>query len=283
MTTITRGRIATVTPHLSPLNLIRNLWRNRDLLRQFTKREIEGRYRGSFLGLLWAFVNPLVLLAIYTIVFGIIFNIRWPNYKVDSLAEFAQVIFCGITVFTILSEPVGRAPSLIVGVPNYVKKVVFPLEILPVTTIGAALYHGLISLSILIIWIFITKGYISWTLPLLPLVVLPLLFLTLGLSWFLASLGVFVRDMGYTIVLVLQVLFYLTPIFYSIENVPEPFHTLISYNPLTSIIDNFRRVVLWGILPDWSSLIAWLIITSVMMLLGYAWFMKTKRAFADVI
>jgi lipopolysaccharide transport system permease protein len=283
MTIITRGRIARVAPHLRPLNLIRNLWRSRDLLGQFTKRDIEGRYRGSFLGLLWAFVNPLVLLGIYTFIFGVIFNIRWSNSKADSLTDFAQVIFCGITVFTIFSEPVGRAPSLIIGVPNYVKKVVFPLEILPLTTIGTALFHGLISLSILIAWIFITKGYVCWTLPLLPLVVLPLLFLALAVSWFLASLGVFVRDMGYTIVLVLQVLFYMTPIFYSIENVPEPFRTVISYNPLTSIIDNSRRVVLWGIPPDWSSLIVWLLITGCMMLLGYAWFMRTKRAFADVI
>jgi len=283
MAPATTTGLSSVTQHLNPFNMVRNLWQHYDLLRQFTRRDIEGRYKGSFLGMLWSLVNPLVLLIIYTFVFGIVFQFRWPNTKVANLTEFALVIFCGITAFSIFAESVGRAPGLIVGVPNNVKKVVFPLEILPLSSIGAALFHALISLSILIVWVLFSRGRLPWTLPLLPLVALPLVFLSLGLSWFLASLGVFVRDMGYTIALLVQVLFYVTPIFYSIENVPEPFQTMIRYNPLTTIVENFRRVILWGILPDWLGLAEWLPVSGGLMVLGYAWFMKTKRAFADVI
>lgn len=283
MATVISARPGSVTYNLNPFNLVRNLWRHRDLIGQFTRREVEGRYRGSFLGLLWSFVNPLVLLLIYTFVFGIVLKARWPDAKTDNLGEFAVTLFCGITAFTIFSECVGRASGLILGVPNYVKKVVFPLEILPVSILGSALFHGCISLSILLVGNLLVTGSLHWTLVLLPLVMLPLVFLCLGLGWFLASFGVFVRDIGYTVTLVLQVLLFITPIFYPIEKIPEPMQTIIRFNPLSSIAENFRRVILWGTFPSWPGLTMWIIATGLLMLLGYAWFMKTKKAFADVI
>jgi lipopolysaccharide transport system permease protein len=222
-------------------------------------------------------------LLIYTFVFGYIFQAKWPNARTGSLAEFAMTLFCGITAFNIFGECIGRAPGLVLGVPNYVKKVVFPLEILTVSSLGAALFHGLISIGILLVGNLLVSGHLVWTIVLLPLVSLPLIFLCLGLSWFLSSLGVFVRDIGYTITLVLQVLLFTSPIFFPIERIPEPFQTIMRINPLSSIVENFRRVLLWGNLPSWTGLALWTLATAVVMVLGYAWFMKTKKAFADVV
>jgi lipopolysaccharide transport system permease protein len=283
MATIITARPESVLHFLNPIAMARNLWRHRDLIRQFTRREIEGRYKGSFLGLFWSFVNPLVLLLIYTFVFGVVFAARWPNAKTNNLSEFAITLFCGITAYNIFSESVGKAATLVVGVPNYVKKVVFPLEVLPVSTLGAALFHAGVSLAILLVANVLIGGAFQWTLLFLPLVILPLLLLCLALSWFLASLGVFVRDINYTVALAIQVLFFLTPIFYAIESIPEPYRTIIGFNPLTSIIENVRRVVLWGLAPLWGAWALSLFVTGVLMVLGYAWFMKTKKAFADVI
>lgn len=268
---------------LNPLYLARNLWRQRDLIRQFTRREVEGRYKGSFLGLFWSFVNPLVMLLIYTFVFGVVFKSKWPNAKTGSLSEFAVTLFCGLIAFNIFGECIGRASALVTSVPNYVKKVVFPLEILPISALGAALFHGAVSLSILLVANLLMNGVLQWTLVLLPLVLLPLICLTLGLTWFLASLGVFVRDIGYTVALVVQVLFFLTPIFYAVESIPEPYRSVIGLNPLAPIVEDFRRVVLWGAQPNWGALTMLLVVCGAVMLLGYAWFMKTKKAFGDVL
>lgn len=281
MATVISARPGSVTQYLNPVSLARNLWQHRDLIRQFTWRDIEGRYKGSFLGLLWSFVNPLVLLLIYTFVFGVVFKARWPGH--DGLAQFAVTAFCGIVAFTIFSECAGRAANLVVLVPNYVKKVVFPLEILPVSALGAGLFHALVSLGILLVANLIVNSTVAWTLVLLPLVVLPLICFTLGVSWFLASLGVFIRDMGYTITLIIQVLFFTTPIFYALETIPEPFRSIIRLNPFTAVMENVRRVVLWSQPPLWGDLGFSLVVSIVTMILGYAWFMKTKKAFADVI
>lgn len=283
MATLITARSASVLHYLNPIAMASNLWRQRDLIRQFTRREIEGRYKGSFLGVFWSFINPLVLLLIYTFVFGVIFKSRWPNSRSDNLGEFAITLFCGITAFNIFGECVGRAALLVVSVPNYVKKVVFPLEVLAMSALGAALFHAGVSLGILLIANLLINGALPWTTILLPLVIVPLLFLSLGLTWFLASIGVFIRDISYTVILIVQVLFFLTPIFYAIENIPEPFRTSIGFNPLTPIVENARRVVLWGLLPNWVDLGVWIVVTGMIMLLGYAWFMKTKKAFADVI
>lgn len=272
--------------YLNPISLARHLWIHRALIAQFTRREVEGRYRGSFLGLFWSFVNPLVMLLIYTFVFGIIFKARWPQARTNSLGEFATVLFCGLIAFNTFSECINRCTGLIITVPNYVKKVVFPLEILPVSVLGSALFHMLISLSILMVANILISHTVQWTLILLPLVMLPLVFLSLGLAWFLCSLGVFVRDISYTVTLVVQMMFFLTPIVYSIDTlkgVPSNLQRIMRLNPLASIVENFRRVVLWGMMPSWVGLALWLAFTGAVMMLGYAWFMRTKKGFADVI
>lgn len=283
MATIISARPERAAQHLNPLALARSLWQRRDLIRQFTRREIVGRYKGSVLGLLWSFVNPLVLLLIYTFVFGLIFQARWPGAADGDLSSFALLIFCGMTAFSVFSESVTRAAGLIVGVPNYVKKVVFPLEILPVCLLGSALFHGGVSLLILLLANLLLNGALPWTVVLLPLVALPLVFLSLGMAWFLASVGVFLRDTSYAIAPIMQVLFFATPIFYPIEAIPPVLRPLLAINPLAAVAENFRRVLLWGQAPDWPALAGWTLASAAVMLAGYAWFMQTKRAFADVI
>jgi len=283
MATVIREGSESGLEYLKPGTFLYNLWRRRDLIAQFTIREIDGRYKGSFLGILWSFINPLVMLMIYTFVFGIVLKARWPNAKTDNLGEFAVTLFCGLIAFNVFNECVVRASSLVVGNPNYVKKVVFPLEILPVSVLGSAIFHSIISLCILLLTIICLGEPLHWTIIILPIVMLPLVCFSLGLSWFLASLGVFIRDINYTVILVMQVMFFLTPIFYPIENIPEPFRTVIYFNPLSSITENFRRVILWGYFPDFGELLVWALLALCVMLAGYAWFMKTKKGFADVI
>lgn len=283
MATATGASLATSTPSFNPVHLARHLFAHRGLIRQFVRREIDARYRGSLLGLLWSFLNPLILLSIYTFVFGVIFHARWPHSSTGSLSEFAVILFCGLIVFSLFSECLGRAPGIIVGAANYVKKVVFPLEILPVVALGAALFHALASLSVLVAAHLLVSGRLHWTLVFVPVVVLPLLLLTLGLSWLLASLGVFIRDISHLVMLALQVLMFVTPIFYAMEALPEAVRPLLCLNPLTAVVEDMRRVVLWGLLPDWPRLVVWVAVDGAVMVLGYAWFATTKRAFADVL
>jgi lipopolysaccharide transport system permease protein len=283
MATMTAGGPLRAAQLLNPLALARTLWGHRELIAQFTKREVEGRYRGSFLGILWSLANPLFMLGVYTFVFGVVLKARWPQARSDSLGEFALIVFAGLIPFSLFSECVTRAPGMVVAVPNYVKKVVFPLEILPVSTLGAALFHMLISVAVLLAAELALFGSLPWTIVLLPIVILPALFLSLGLMWLLASLGVYIRDVGQVIALVVQALFFFTPIFYSLESIPEPFRTVILFNPMAPVVENFRRVLVLERLPSWPGTGYWVLGTMLVMVAGYAWFRQTKKGFADVI
>jgi lipopolysaccharide transport system permease protein len=278
-----RRLLRELVTYANPAVFLRTLWRHRHLIRQLTWREVTGRYRSSALGFTWAFVTPLVTLALYTFIFGIVFKARWPGSQTDSLGEFGLVLFAGLTAFSLFSECVNRAPGLITASPNYVKKVVFPLEILPVSVLGSALFHTGISVLILLVAHQVISGVPVWTAVLLPVVLLPLVCLALGTSWFLASLGVFFRDLGHTVAIVMQVLFFLTPIFYPRQAVPAQFRSILDLNPLAPIVDNVRRVAVQGLLPDWRSLASSVIVGVIVLCLGHVWFAKTKRAFADVV
>lgn len=278
------------TPHhhslfyyVSPFRLGSGMWRHRGLIRELVQREVQNRYNGSALGLFWSLASPMALLAIYTFVFSVVFGARWPGARTGSMAESSLVLFCGLIVFTVFSECVTRAATLIVGVPNFVKKVVFPLELLPVSILGSAIFHGLVGIAILLVAQLLLGGQLRWTLVLLPVVALPLLLLTLGLSWLLASLGVFLRDLQHTVPPVTQVLFFATPIVYPLERIPEPWRAMIQLNPMTAVVENFREVLLWGDVPNWLELGQSTLLAAMVMVLGYAWFMKTKHAFADVL
>ena len=288
MTTSNPSRLISARPasarqHLNPLKMARNLWSHRELIGQFTKRQVLQRYKGSYLGVVWSFATPLALLTVYTFVFSVIFKARWEGAITDSHAEFALALFAGLIAFNVFSESTLAAPGLIISNPNYVKKVVFPLEILPVSALGAAVINSLFSLLILLLGGLLIIGRIPLTLVYLPLMYLPLLLLCLGLGWFFASLGVFIRDIGPVLQVVVQILFFLTPIFYPISAIPERFRMFIYLNPLTFIVNHFRRVALFGQSPDWLEFLGMTAATAVVCLLGYVWFMKSKKTFADVV
>lgn len=267
---------------VSPAKVLHSFWRNRSLIYQMTKREVIGRYRGSMLGLLWSFFNPILMLAVYTFVFSGIFQMRWGNTG-SSKAEFAIVLFAGLIVYTVFSECLNRAPSLILSNVNFVKKVVFPLEILPWVAMGSTLFHAAISIGVLLIFFVLVNFYVNWTVIFLPLVVLPLVILTMGLSWFLASIGVFLRDVGQTVGIITTVLMFLSPIFYPATAFPQKYRGLLNLNPLSFVIEQAREVVVWGHVPNWPGLAIYFLCSLVTAWLGLSWFQKTRRAFADVL
>ncbi|MGZ8186822.1 MAG: ABC transporter permease, partial [Methylobacter sp.] len=242
-----------MNPHASqPISLTalaRSLWRNRQLITQMTRREVIGRYKGSAMGLLWSFLNPVFMLVVYTFVFSVVFKARW-GIGGESKTQFAVVLFVGLIVHGLFAEVLNRAPGLILSNVNYVKKVVFPLEILPAITMGAALFHSLVSLLVLLIAFAIFNSYVQWTAVFIPLVLLPLVILCLGFAWMLASLGVFLRDVGQTIGLFTTVMMFLSPVFFPITALPEEYRPIIMANPLTFIIEQAREVLIWGRLPD---------------------------------
>jgi len=280
-------RSVTINPHVAqPTSLsalVKSLWRNRQLIGQMIKREVVGRYKGSVMGLAWSFLNPVFMLTVYTFVFSVIFKSRWGVDGEESKTQFAVVLFVGMIVHGLFAEVLNRAPSLILSNVNYVKKVVFPLDILPVIAMGAALFHSLISIGVLLAAFAFFNGYLHWTVVFTPFVLLPLVILTLGLSWMLASLGVFLRDVGQTIGIITTVMMFLSPVFYPVTALPEELRPWLMANPLTFIIEQAREILIWGRLPDWEGLGIYIFAAIVVAWVGYVWFQKTRKGFADVL
>jgi lipopolysaccharide transport system permease protein len=269
---------------LNPFKMAAGLWSRRELTRQFIVREIQGRYKGSYLGLVWAIINPLLMLAVFTFVFRFLFRSRWEGSH-QGVMDYALNLYSGMIAFNIFSESVIKSPTLITSNPNYVKKVVFPLEVLPLSLIGSAVFHGLLSLAILLLVSAAAQNFPHWTLILLPLVCLPLILLTAGISWLLAALGVFLRDIGHVVAVLVQLLFYLTPIVYPmsmLKNVPWAYHVM-QFNLMAVVVENFRLVVNDGSPPAWGQLTIATIVCLFIAIAGHAAFISIKRAFADVI
>ncbi len=237
-------------------------------------------------GLLWAFVNPILMLAIYTFVFGVVFKVRLDSQSTelyDDKFAFALLLFTGLILFNLFSECLSRSPGLVLANVNYVKKVIFPLEILPLVSLGSALFHAGISFLVLFTFMLVIDHSIHWTLIFLPIILLPLLLLILGLSWMLASIGVYVRDIGQFIGLILTMLLFMSPIFYPASALPESVRDYLFLNPLTFVIEQARAVTLYGQLPDWSGLVVYYMLASIVAWAGLIWFMKTRKGFADVL
>ena len=279
--------VAAINPHAgkptSPIALIKSLWCNRYLIAQMTRRDVVGRYKGSVLGLVWSFLTPILMLVVYTFVFSVVFKARWGTDGDDSRTQFALVLFVGMIVHGLFSEVLNRAPGLILSNVNYVKKVVFPLHVLPVIAMGAALFHASISLIVLLIAFVLFNGYLHWTAIFIPVVLLPLVILTLGIAWVLASLGVFLRDVGQTVGIITTVMLFLAPIFYPITALPEEIRPWIMANPLTFIIEEARKVLILGRMPHWAGLGVYTFAATAVAWAGFAWFQKTRKGFADVL
>lgn len=254
----------------------------RALTLKLAKRDVLGRYRGASFGLTWSLISPFLMLCVYTFAFGTVLGGRWPRVE-SGHDSFAMIVFVGLIVHGLFAECFNRAPTLIVSNPNFVKRVIFPLEILPWPMLMSALFHTMMNVVVFVLLRLALDGQFSWTIVLLPLVLLPLAVLLLGLSWFLASLGVYVRDITQVTGVVATAMLFLSSALIPTESVPGTYRWLFRLNPLTPIIDQAREVMLWNRMPDWLVLGEYMLIALVVAYLGYAWFAVTRRGFGDVL
>lgn len=257
--------------------------RNRDLLKGLIIREVIGRYRGSVMGLLWSFFNPILMLAVYTFVFSYVFEARWSSSSDGSKTEFALVLFAGLMVFNMFAECCNRAPLVITSNVGYVKRVIFPLEILPIISLGSSLFHLAVNFLVWLVFYTVFVGIPPLSSALLPIVVSPLILMTLGFSWIIASLGVYLRDVAQVVGVVTLVLMYLSPIFYPVSMMPEQYRVFMGLSPLTQTVEQARDVMMWGKGLNWSSWCISMLVGVMAAWLGFAWFQKTRRGFADVL
>ncbi len=268
----------------TPLAAVRSLWGNRQLIFELARRDVIGRYRGSFVGLAWSFFNPLLLLFAYTFVFGIVFKARWAGGSIgDTSTEFALVLFVGLIIHSLMADCVIRAPGLVLSNPNFVKKVVFPLEILAAVTVCSALFHSLVSFAVLVLAILVVVGSLPASAIVVPLILLPYALGVLGTTWALASLGVFLRDIGQTVGILVMLMLFLSPIFFPLSAVPPQFVPLVKLNPLTYFVETTREALFFGQWPAPGSLLLHGAGAVVVGCLGFWWFQKTRNGFADVI
>jgi lipopolysaccharide transport system permease protein len=252
-----------------------------DLILSLARREVSARYKGSVLGILWAILTPVVTIATFTLIFAGIFGARFSLSS--SGWEFALYLFCGVLPWTAFSEAVQSSSQKIVSQANLVKRVVFPLEILPVAQSLASLASQLFGTVALLIAALVIQRTLHPTVLWLPVLVVPQLLLTFGAAWLVASLGVFLRDIVQGISLLLMVWMYLTPIIYPESIVPERFRPLINANPFTPLIRSYRNIMLGGSAPDWRGLAYFTGFALIVFIFGYWWFAKTRKNFADVI
>lgn len=267
----------------SPIEMVSSIWRNRDLIVQLTMREAVGRYRGSVIGLAWSFLNPLLMLAVYTFVFSVVFKSRWGVNPDETRIDFALILFGGLLAHGLFAEGIGRAPAAIVSNANYVKKVIFPLEILPVVLIASALFHAMVGVTVLLLSQLLLAQHLPLTFALLPLVWLPLLMGTLGVSWFLCSLGVYLRDVNQVTSMIATIMLFVSGIFFPISALPSSMQAWLRFNPLAVVVEQTRDVLVFGTLPSYS---AWLMMMGLGSLLawgGFASFQKMRKGFADVL
>ncbi|MDY7577605.1 ABC transporter permease [Herbaspirillum sp. RTI4] len=263
--------------------MCRSLWQHRRLIVDFARRDALGRYKGSLLGVVWSLVTPLFMLGIYTFVFSHVFKARWGVNGDESRAQFAILLFAGLIIFNFFSECVGRAPMLILNNQNFVKKVVFPLEILPCASLLSSLFHACVSLTVLLVFEWCANGAVPLTALLIPLVFFPLILLILGASWWLAATGVYLRDIGQSIGVFLTCLMFVSPIFFPSTALPEKWRGIARMNPLAFPIEQARKVLIFGSPIDWGQWCAYTVFSALVAWLGFVWFQKMRKGFADVL
>lgn len=267
----------------SPYEIYASFARNRKLVFQMAQREVLGRYRGSIVGLAWSFFNPLLMLGVYTYFFSFVFRSRWGVAEQAGHADFAVVLFVGLIIHGLFSECVNRAPLLIISNVSYVKRVVFPLEVFPLIALGSALFHASISVVVLLLLQLFVAGKLCWTVILFPVVLAPFVLLTVGVAWFLAAIGVYIRDIGQTTGTITSVLLFISPVFYPVSMIPSALHPFVLLNPLTFAIEECRKVLLFNQTPDWIGLGVYSAVAVLIAWCGFWWFQKTRKGFADVL
>jgi lipopolysaccharide transport system permease protein len=265
--------------HIFSFNIVKTLLQHRYLLGQLIKRDVLLRYRGAYFGLLWVFLNPLILLGIFSFVLSHIFQARW-SVQTGSI-PFVLNLYCGLIAFNILSEAIGRAPTAVRSYPNYVKKIIFPVEILPIVPLGGALIHAFFN-SMILVGALAWTGNLNYSILFFPILLFPLLMFSLGVSWFLAAWGVFIKDMSQIVPVFVQMLMFLSPVFYPVDAVPEFLRPVYVLNPLSSIIEVLRASISASVI-DWVSWGITLAFSIVVLVLGYAFFQRSRDEFADVL
>ena len=266
----------------TPVEMFATLWRHRQTIKAMARHEVLTRYRDSLFGLIWSFLNPLLTLVVFTFVFSVIFQARWGG-GTGSKTEFALVLFAGLLVFNLFSEYINRAPSLILSNPNYVKKVIFPIEILPMVSLLSALFHASISLVVWLLAYTLFFGIPHLTALYLPIIILPFCLFLMGLSWALSALAVFLRDVSQLIGLLTTALMFLSPILYPVDAFPETYRYILYLNPLTVIVEQFREVLFWGRSPDFYVLGIYSVFAFSVAYLGFKAFQNMREGFSDVL
>ena len=262
--------------------ILTSLVKHRFVIGQLSRRAILGRYRGTVLGLFWSLFTPLVMLGVYTFVFGKVLEVRWPDQGGGSL-EFAAILFSGMIIHGVLAECLTQASTLIASNPQYVKKVVFPLEALPWVTVISAFFQGLISTGVLVAYVWIVNEKLTWHVILFPLPLFSLTLVCIGIGWLIAATAVFLKDIAQVTGILSTILFFMAPILYPKTALPEGFQNILYLNPITFVIEQFRSVVLWGEMPDWSGLGIYTAVALIFCWGSLVWFQRSRRGFADVL
>lgn len=265
------------------LTVFAHPWRHWALIRILTWREVSGRYRGSLLGSLWSLLTPLLMLGVYTLVFGVVAPTRWPGAEDQGMGMFALRLLAGMIIHGLLSETFGQAPVLVTSQPNYVKKVVFPLETLAWVNLLTALFHSMMAMLVLVLLNAVLGTGLYWTLLALPLILLPYVALLLGLTWLIAALGVYLRDISQIIGPLIMVSMFLGPVFYPRSAMPAAAQSWLSLNPITVPIEQLRRILFDAQWPQWDVLAHYALASVIIYLAGLWVFTKLKKGFADVL
>jgi lipopolysaccharide transport system permease protein len=279
---VTAGAMITRPGGGALLGMFQRMWQHRHLLSLLIARNVEASFRGSALGKLWTALVPLLRLAVYTFVLGFILKVKWPGGHVGPL-ETALLYFVGLTFYDFFMESISAAPGLLHDNVNFVKKVVFPLEVLPCATVGAALVRLGVTSSIVLIFYLAIVGIPPLAAVVIPLLVVPLALAVLGCVWFISAIGAFVRDLRQLVSVTALIMMYLSPIFFPLSAVPVPARTIIYANPLAFVIESARAALFNGLWPDWTAFAAYAAVAWIFATAGYTWFVRVKPAFADVV
>lgn len=259
-----------------------NIFKNRRLIISLSIRDIESKYRGSILGLFWLIFNPILMLLVYTFVFSVVFQAKWGGGSGDKI-EFALILFIGLIVYNLFSENVARSPTSIISNVNYVKKVMFPLEVIAIVNMISSLFNCAISVIILLVAYTIFYGVPHLSSGLVPFVLLPVVLWGLGIGWFLSALGVYLRDVSQVVGVFLTALMFLSPIFYPVSALPDFYQQLVQLNPLSNVIEQMRDVLFWGRGVNLFDLLLNVVVSLVVAKIGFVFFQKARKGFADVL
>ena len=262
--------------------VVNSLISNRALVYQLTRRNIQIRFRGTALGILWSLVTPILMLVMYTFVFGTILKVRWIQQQGGNL-EFATILFSGLIVHTYFSECLQHSVDLITSNRQYVKKVVFPLTSLAWVAVLTSLFQAAISTAVLLLYLMLAQNTLHWTLIVVPFLFFPLMLIALGASWIIAATAVYLRDISQMIGLITLALLFVSPVFYPVSSLPEALQPLLYLNPITWVIEQVRGAILWGVLPDLVEYIKYTVIAFLVAWLGVVWFQRLRPGFADVV